>query len=64
MIISVSVDDAVARAIDDVAAEMAVETGFRVTRSDILKQAIREFLQSADIGDVEDAVTKSPASSR
>lgn len=47
MIISVSVDDAVARALDDVAAEMAVETGFRVTRSDILKQAIREFLQSA-----------------
>ena len=40
------VDDATLKQLDDIATEWRVESGQNVSRSDVLKQAIKEFLRN------------------
>ena len=45
---SVHISDEKLAAIDDIAARISKETGWSVSRSDVLKQAIEEFLRNQD----------------
>lgn len=46
-VVSVKVDEATIRSLDDIAKSMRMETGQNVTRSDLVKVALIEFIRNS-----------------
>lgn len=46
-VVSVKVDEATVRSLDDIAKDMRMETGQNVTRSDLVKLALVEFIRNS-----------------
>ena len=46
-VVSVKVDEATVRSLDDIAKNMRKETGQNVTRSDLVKVALIEFIRNS-----------------
>lgn len=44
-VVSVKVDDATARSLDEIAKQMRMETGQLVTRSDVVKLALSDLIR-------------------